>query len=160
MSLSTWLLPAGLASGEAFPVRDVMFSKKLLVLSGVRVFLCAFRHASSIAPGPKYAGRIEQSEICTVEVIVLPMGIWVITDRPDYAESKGACPPESGLYMYEKDVNMGRQPEFVQCGLCFGAFVGHDAGRVKPHPDRIGLMLMSGLMLLLNRARQVHFKAF
>jgi hypothetical protein len=55
-------------------VRDVMFSKKLLVLSRVRVFLCVFRHASSIAPGPEYASRIEQSEICTAAVIVLPYG--------------------------------------------------------------------------------------
>ena len=56
-------------------------------LPGVRVFLCAFRHTSSIAPGPEHAGRVEQSEVCTVEIMVLLMGVWVITDRPDYAHS-------------------------------------------------------------------------
>ena len=68
-------------------MRDVMFSKESLVLLGVRVFLCAFRHTSSIAPDPEYTGRIEQSEVCTVEVIVLLMGVWIITDRLDYADS-------------------------------------------------------------------------
>jgi hypothetical protein len=87
MSLSAWLSLAGLASWETSPVRDVMFSKKLLVLWGVRVFLGAFGHTSGIAPGPEYAGRIEQSEICPVEIVVLRMGVWVMTDRPDSADS-------------------------------------------------------------------------
>jgi hypothetical protein len=64
-----------------------MFSKKLLVLRGVHVVLCAFGHTRSIAPGPEHAGGTEQSEIGTVEIIVLRMGVWVMTDRPDDADS-------------------------------------------------------------------------